>query len=83
MKFPPGLERNWKPIECVNCGGSGQVSSYTFGGTDFLGAEECDNCAGSGKEWVHKSGAIAAYPGGPFTGHMDKNFKWEKAQCKI
>ena len=35
--------------------------------------EECENCGGSGSNWIHKkSGAIAAWPGGPFIGKLTK-----------
>lgn len=61
--------KKWYPIQCFRCHGTGQVSSYTFSGEDFLGAKECDECGGSGGVYISPNKkAIAQYPGGPFRG---------------
>lgn len=50
----------WVRSDCGCCAG------IRWGGESPV---ECDNCAGSGFVWKHaKSGALAAWPGGPFLG---------------
>lgn len=57
----------WIDRDCSCCGGlvwGGGIGFHTTGEPD-----ECDLCNGIGHFAVHmKSGAIAAWPGGPFLG---------------
>ncbi len=64
MKEP----RGWHKVRCGSCGGYGVVSTYTFGGDDFLGPGERESCGGSGLIWISPKGRIADYPGGSFRG---------------
>lgn len=59
----------WLTMRCTSCRGYGQVSAYTLGGTDFLGAGECHNCGGGGIVYVSPKDRLAMYPGGPFCGY--------------
>ena len=63
----------WRTSKCVNCRGYGVVSSYTFDGSDFLGAKECRNCGGSGVVYISPQGRIADYPGGCFRGFASES----------
>ena len=62
MKTIPG----WKIERCYACNGTGQVSSYSIDGSDFLGPKECANCGGTGQYWITPKGRHVLYPGGPF-----------------
>lgn len=63
-------EKKWELVACHDCSGHGLVSSYTFDGGDFQGADECDTCMGSGRLWCSPKGALANWPGGRFVGRM-------------
>lgn len=65
--------RGWKQIDCIDCGGGGQVSAYTPDGRDFEGAEECKTCHGVGKIWRSPKGKLAKFPGGRFLGSVATN----------
>ena len=59
----PGWE--WRGCECCN--------GIAWGGET---PEECRDCGGSGRYALHvASGALAAYPGGPFIGRC-----WQGAE---
>ena len=63
--------RGWKTEACSSCRGHGVVSVYSY--NDFEGPGECSDCDGRGWNATHiKSGVIAAWPGGPFIGHLTK-----------
>jgi hypothetical protein len=61
-------ERNWKRVACEACGGYGIREAFGGGPTD------CDSCHGAGKYYAHRNGATAQYPGGPFTGRLDRSY---------
>ena len=69
---------HWLEIKC-SCGGYGQVSSYTLGGTDFLGAKECSDCGGSGRVFISENDRMVEYPGGRFLGSAPGLFKKTEA----
>lgn len=54
----------WKRIRCARCGGHGVYEG--FGG----GPVECKECSMSGFYWLHHSGLLAQWPGGPALGRM-------------
>ena len=56
----------WTKESCVECGGHGLVSSYSF--DDFEGAQDCHVCDGSGAIFVSDKNRLAKWPGGPFLG---------------
>lgn len=64
------MKEGWTQIQCSSCDGHGLASSY--GGGDFLGADECCDCNGSGYIWRSPKGALAQWPGGPFVGRESK-----------
>jgi DnaJ-class molecular chaperone len=66
------MSMTWTEIRCWDCGGHGQVSSYTADGGDFLSADECRTCNGSGGVFRSAAGVLVQYPGGPFLGRESR-----------
>lgn len=67
---------DWRATMCPHCDGKGVVSSYTLGGSDFLGPAECSMCGGSGRVYISPKDRVASWPGGPFQG------QWPGAYAK-
>ena len=57
---------DWKRLRCANCVGHGLREA--FGG----GPAECRECDGGGFYYVHESGTLALWPGGPLKGSLTR-----------
>ena len=62
VRAPPRPYPNYPNWEYINCGCCGGLQ---WGGES---PRECDVCHGIGSYARHRSGTLAAYPGGPFLG---------------